>query len=98
MVGKGKQLESFESKVQKADEENKSSSNLHRGEQLDLIDEAGESDEEDEDLIIDQMIENKLLQQFASITGIDSSVVIARRNTLMQSNAQMTVRGSVNES
>ena len=98
MVGKGKQLESFESKVQKADQENRSSSNLRRGEQLDLIDEAGESDEEDEDLIIDQMIENKLLQQFASITGIDSSVVFARRNTLMQSNAQMSVRGSVNES
>ena len=79
----------------KPDEENKSSSAKPRGEKLDLIDEAGESDEEDEDLIVEKMVENKLFEQFASISGIDSSIVIARRNSLRDSMAKTaTIRVS----
>ena len=58
MVGNGKQLEGFESKVKKPAEEQLKTSAKPSGEQLDLIEE--ESDEEDEDIIIEKMIENKL--------------------------------------
>lgn len=51
-----------------------------------MIDEAEESDEEDEDLIVEKMVENKLFEQFASISGIDSSIIIARKNSMMTSN------------
>ena len=47
MVGNGKQLEGFESKVKKPAEEPLKTSAKPSGEQLDLIEE--ESDEEDED-------------------------------------------------
>lgn len=50
---------------------------------LELVAEADESDEEDEDLIMDRLIEEQLAEQFQHIVGVDSFAM--RKNSMMDS-------------
>lgn len=45
--------------------------------------EADESDEEDEDLIMDKLIEEQLAEQFQHIVGVDAFAM--RKNSMMDS-------------
>jgi hypothetical protein len=80
VITKGKQLEGF-TPVEEVKPDAPSGNRPEKGQVLDLIDEAEESEEDDETLVMDAMIGEYLLEQYASIsgeTGIGS--FIQRRN------------------
>jgi hypothetical protein len=80
VVTKGKQLEGF-TPVEEVKPDAPSGNRPEKGQVLDLIDEAEESEEDDEELVMDAMIGEYLMEQYASISGEQGiGSFIQRRN------------------